>query len=106
MKYVSVQHLKELCDQKPDHLIGKQDIDNLDYVEITFSENAPLKYCWNGFHDMPFEVRKAVREFWKHGKDYSDESEVWKEKMPEDIDKKEFVKAVQVYDYLLSFNKI
>ncbi len=65
------------------------------------SENAAE---WDRFHSLPFELRQAVRSFWKIGNKYVDDSDVW-DNLPDNIpDEKQFRKAVQMYDTLLRRN--
>lgn len=72
------------------------------FLEPPSEEYVRMTYTWEDFHALPFEVRKAVRDFRKPGKDYSDNSEVWNELPENEIDRETFKKAVHLYDSLLS----
>ena len=64
-----------------------------------------MTYKWDDFHALPFEVRQAVREFRKEGRDYSDDSDVWDHVPNNGIDRQAFKKAMQLYDALLTRNR-
>lgn len=58
-------------------------------------------FSWNQFRALPFELRNAVELFWEAGYDY-DSQEFWECYDPEPT--AEFVKAVQMYDWLMNNN--
>lgn len=74
---------------------------------IRFLKDPPeewMKYSyeWEDFHALPFELRQAVRSFWKQGVDYRQESDVWNETPDNGMDPEAFKKAVYLYDALMS----
>ncbi len=71
------------------------------FMEPPNEEWMKVTYTWDDFHSMPFELRQAVRGFWKSSGKYDSDSEVWKTIPENGMDPERFKKAVQLYDVLL-----
>lgn len=75
---------------------------------IRFLKEPPeewMKYSyeWEDFHALPFDLRQAVRGFWKpDGRDYTHDSEIWNDMPDNGMPTETFKKAVYMYDSLLS----